>query len=396
MTTPVIVHVYDDLHPHQGGPPQVILNLARAQRNQGAEIRLVARDVDQPEVASFIRAQIGEARLFKLVPRGLRPWRSRELIDSALHEATAVHLHSIWPTPNLFVAHRCLQRHIPYVLSIHGHLRREALAIKALKKRVGLALGYRAMLRGATLIHALNQSEAQDVRTFGLTAPCEVIPNGITPPRRDQTPPRSLLNQKIPQLEDAPYLLFLSRIHPPKGALNLVQAFIELSSAHPHLHLVVAGSDFGGVNELKSEIQRAGLNTRFHLPGFLSGDLKAAALAHAEAFCLPSYHEGFSVAVLESLSWGTPTVISTGCHFPEIARADVGWVHELGTPPLTATLTSVLADRDRSQAKAKRGQAWVAERYQWSHIERQYHRLYQQLTSRGVSTNVVQFNKRAP
>jgi glycosyltransferase involved in cell wall biosynthesis len=254
------------------------------------------------------------------------------------------------------------------------------VAIKALKKRVGLALGYRSMLRGATLIHALNESELQDIRSFGLTAPCEVIPNGITPPLLTETPPRECLSTVLPQLKDAPYLLFLSRIHPPKGALHLAQAFIELSSAYPELHLVIAGSDFGGTDELIREIKDSELMDRFHLPGFLSGEVKSAALTHAEAFCLPSYHEGFSVAVLESLSWATPTVISTGCHFPEVAEADVGWVHELGSVPLTKALNEVLVDPVSARAKAKRGQSWVADHYHWHAIERLYHDLYQRMT----------------
>ena len=65
----VIVHVYDYLHPHRGGPPQVILNLARAQLDQGAEVRLIACDVDQPDVRSFIQLELGDIALFKLKPR---------------------------------------------------------------------------------------------------------------------------------------------------------------------------------------------------------------------------------------------------------------------------------------------------------------------------------------
>jgi len=357
------------------------MSLARAQQDQGAEIRLIASDVDQPEVKSFIQNQLGDVSLFKLIPRGLRPLLSRTLIDRALHRATVVHLHSIWPTPNLFVAHHCLKYNLPYVLSIHGHLRREALAIKALKKRIGLVLGYRAMLHGATLIHALNSSEAQEVKRFGLTAHCEVIPNGITPPDRDVLPSRELLIPVIPKLSSSPYLLFLSRIHPPKGALHLTRAFIALSSTYPQLHLVIAGSDFGGTEELINEIKRAGLSQRFHLPGFLSGAIKSSALANAEAFCLPSHHEGFSVAVLESLAWGTPTVISTGCHFPEVAEEDVGWVHEIGTDPLIDTLNVVLADPKNTRIKANRGREWVAKKFNWNHIERQYHALYKRITS---------------
>ena len=235
------------------------------------------------------------------------------------------------------------------------------------------------MLHGATYIHALNTSEARDVSSFGLTTPCEIIPNGITPPRSDERPSRVCLDTHIPGLKGAPYVLFLSRIHPPKGALHLAQAFVQLSSKYPNLHLVIAGSDFGGADELVREIKYAELTQRFHMPGFLSGDLKSAALAHAEAFCLPSYHEGFSVAVLESLAWGTPTVISTGCHFPEVAEADVGWVHDIGAIPLAKALDEVLAHPKTARLKAARGQQWVTERYQWRHIEQQYHKLYQRI-----------------
>ena len=87
------------------------------------------------------------------------------------------------------------------------------------------------------------------------------------------------------------------------------------------------------------------------------------------------------MAVLESLSWGTPTVISTGCHFPEVAEDDVGWVHEMGTDPLIETLKSVLADPTAARLKAMRGREWVAHKFNWNHIERQYHALYQRMVS---------------
>lgn len=375
----LIVHVYDHLHPHSGGPPQVILHLARAQMNRGAHIRLISCDAGDPEVASLIRADLGrEVELIELKPRGLRPLFSKPKIDRALEGATAVHLHSIWPTPNLFVALRCLQRRIPYILSVHGHLRREALAIKSLKKHLGLTLGYRSMLRGARAIHALTTSEAQEVRSFGLSAPCEVIPNGVVAPAHDEVkPPRCTLNEAIPKLSDSPYLLFLSRIHPPKGALLLAQAFCMLSAEYPSLHLVVAGPDFGGVTEVVSTVAQAGLADRLHLPGFLSGRVKHAALCHAEAFCLPSHHEGFSVAVLEALAWGAPTVISNACHFPELAENSVGWVHDLNVDHLLMTLREVLGDREAAQARAQAGARWVSEHFQWTRISERFDLLYE-------------------
>jgi glycosyltransferase involved in cell wall biosynthesis len=380
MNLKTVVHVYDYLHPHKGGPPQVILNLAKAQRAQGLEIRLISIDADEPEVIDFIKRELGELPpTFVLKPRGLRPLLSRGILQRALHDVSTVHLHSIWPTPNLYVAHYCLQKGIPYLLSIHGHLRPEALAIKSFKKKIGLALGYRAMLDGAEIIHALNESEAKDVGRFGLSTQVNVIPNGVCPERFAELPTREILDQAIPDLADSPYLIFLSRIHPPKGAGRLAQAFVKLSQDYPELHLVVAGSDFGGIDEIKAIIGEGTLQKRVHFPGFLGGHIKNAALSHAVAFCLPSDHEGFSVAVLEALAWGVPTVISTGCHFPEVAEAGAGWVHELNVASLYATLSGVLSSPHQSQKVAKRGQAWTLEHFSWSQIERTYAEVYDQM-----------------
>ena len=360
----------------------MIVNLARAQQAQGHEIRLVSIDIEAPETSSFIEDRLGTTvHCTRLHPKGLRPLWSRSTIDHVLHGAHAVHLHSIWPTPNLFVAHRCLTLNIPYLLSIHGHLRPEALAIKSLKKRVGLALGYRKMLTGASAIHALNSSERDDVDRFGLKAPCEIIPNGIPADDFHHPPPRSVLSHRLPELGQAPYVLFLSRIHPPKGARDLAQAFCLLAQRHPDLHLVIAGSDFGGIEEVQEVVNEAGLTHRLHLPGFLAGEEKSAALAHATVFCLPSYHEGFSIAILEALAWGAPTLISTGCHFPELEKAQAGWIHQLGATDLHKTLLQILDHPQEALERGQRGRSWVMERFSWSAIEQRFATLYQRIAS---------------
>lgn len=387
VSRPVVVHVYDFLHPHTGGPPQVIIHLAKAQLDQGYHIRLISIDADDPEVIAFVVERLGaEVELIRLHPKWIRPALSKKLIDAQLSDASAVHLHSIWPTPNLFFSYRCTQLGIPYLLSIHGHLRAEALAIKSLKKRIGLLLGYRAMLYNATAIHALNQSEQEEVRRFGLDAPCFILPNGISSEEFKEAPQRSVLTRVCPELGEAPYLLFLSRIHPPKGARDLATAFTRLYSLFPDLHLVVAGTNDGGVEEVIQVMEAAGVRDKLHLPGFLEGEEKAAAFRYAEAFCLPSYHEGFSVAVLESLAWGTATVISTGCHFPEVANEGVGWVHPVGADALYDTLCEVLSDPVKREERAQRGHDWVHTHFSWYQIERGFHKIYQVLAQPAPSS----------
>ena len=58
--------------------------------------------------------------------------------------------------------------------------------------------------------------------------------------------------------------------------------------------------------------------------GHVAGERARQVWAAADAFVLPSYSEGFSMAVLEALACRLPCLITTACHFPELAAADGG------------------------------------------------------------------------
>jgi len=376
-----IAHVYNYLSPQAGGPPQVIAHLSEALAQRGHRSVLIAHDAHESPAETLLREVWGERSLpdrLSVPNRAFFLSPSREL-RRVIQRVDLVHLHSVWPPQCALVSRVCVALGVPYILSLHGHLRAEALQIKAWKKALGLRFGYQAMMERASAYHALNESEREDIRRFGLQGPIEVIPNGVRLTSEVKSGRAQLPTPLRSALGDDPYLLFLSRVHPPKGAKDLAVAFAQLADQHPRVHLVVAGADeAGGVAEVREVAERAGLTERVHLPGYIGGEPKVALLQSATLFCLPSYHEGFSVAILEAMASGTPVLISEGCHFPVVEREALGWTHACGSEPLLACLREALTSAEERQRRAERGRRWVEAHATWPQLAYRYERLYAQ------------------
>jgi glycosyltransferase involved in cell wall biosynthesis len=236
------------------------------------------------------------------------------------------------------------------------------------KKRLALALGWRRMLERAAALHLLNADEKALVAGLGLRTPGIVIPNGVNLADFDPPPDPALFRRQLPELGDRPYILFLGRLHYKKGLDHLAEAFRIVACQLPDMHLVVAGPDDGARRDLESRVAGAGLADRVHIPGPIYGPAKLSCVAGAACFCLPSRQEGFSVAILEALACGTPAVVSTECHFPEVAEVGAGEIVLLDTGALAAALNRVLADFSRRELMGKAGRELVAARFTWPRI----------------------------
>ena len=85
--------------------------------------------------------------------------------------------------------------------------------------------------------------------------------------------------------------------------------------------------------------------------GFLEGQEKRAALAHASLAVLPSYSENFGVAAAEAMACGLPLIVSTGVGIHrEVSAAGAGLVVPCEETRLADSMFQVLGDagmRDR-------------------------------------------------
>ena len=215
----------------------------------------------------------------------------------------------------------------------------------------------------AAFLHVGNIDEQKAIEGLGLTAPREMIPNGVFLEEFATMPPKGVFYAKHPELQGQPFILFLSRIHFKKGLDYLADAFAAVARQRPDVRLVVAGGDGGYQATFEKMIAGHGLTDRTHLVGPLYGEQKLAAFNDAACFCLPSRQEGFSIAITESLACGTPAVVSRDCHYPEVEQVGAGAVTALDAASTATGLLKVLAGNRADMGS--RGRELVRARFNW-------------------------------
>lgn len=376
-----ILHVIEDIDPAHGGPQSVVMRLAAAQAAQGAAIGIASYSPLDVVAAATADVPGAEDVTFVSLPPETRIGRLAASAAGAelmppIEAADFLHLHGVWEPILLRSAALAHRAGVAYCISPHGMLDPWSLSQKRLKKAIALRLGFRRMLNRSGFIHTLNNDERSLIAPLGLTAVTCTIPNGISLAEVDGFASRGSFRARVPELGDAPYILFLSRLHPKKGLDILVDAFAGLRALRGDVHLVVAGPDAGAETRLRDAISSTGIGASTHITGPLYGTAKFEAMADAACFCLPSRQEGFSVAITEALACATPVVISDQCHFPEVAAVGAGHVVPLAADAVRDALNSVLANPDLAAEMGSNGRRLVEDHLTWDKIAQQSLRAY--------------------
>ena len=392
-----ILHVIDSLNPAEGGPATVIARLAAAQAALGHMVTVFSHLAanEQEVVNKNIGTIPGIERVKLEFVRGVTGWdwvrvtTARPALRRQVGDASIVHLHGVW-APLLHVASQfAREMGVPYVVRPAGMLDPWSLRQRWLKKRTAMWLGgYRKMFNGCAFMHTLNVDEKRLIGKLRLRCALEVIPNGIFEEEVANLPAPGTFRAAHRELKDAPYILFLSRLHYKKGLDHLAESFTLAAKERPDLHLVVAGPDGGARGDFLARVQRAGVAERAHVVGPLYGRDKLAALVDATVFCLPSRQEGFSLAITEALACGLPAVVSEDCHFPEVQEAGAGRVVALEPRGLARALLEVVGDEGLRAQMGRNGARLVHERFTWPRIAQQtieaYERAFDRLPPRAM------------
>lgn len=286
-----------------------------------------------------------------------------------------LHDHGIWLPPNRYVASMARRRGIPLVIHPRGMLEPWALAHRAWKKSIAMRLYQRKNLELAALFFVTAEQELASLRRLGLRQPVAVLPNGVDLPPL----PAAGASRRMHSPRNA---VFLGRIHPKKGLLNLVEAWSRLRPADWRLRL--AGPDEGGhLDEVLQRVRALGLAGSIEHVGVVAGESTSALLASADLFVLPSHSENFGLVVAEALSHGVPVITTRGTPWEGLVTRRCGWWIEPTADALADSLRSAFAlDAATLQAMGAKGRAYAAE-LDWTSIARQTAEVYRWVLKRG-------------
>ncbi len=361
-----VMHVVAGLHPSSGGPSRTVVQLADALASRpDVDITLVSQTLEgDPVVASGVSA------VDRRMAASSSPWAIRLALPirqelkrmlSGRHPSV-VHSHGLWNPANHWASRAARCHGIPLVVHPRGMLEPWALQHKAWKKRVGMALYQRQDLESANVLIATSSFEYENIRKLRLQQPIALIPNGVA-----LASSHSVEHEPHRDLGRARNVLFLSRVHPKKGLLNLIQAWADL--APRNWQLLIAGPNEGAhLDQVMARARQLGIHESVDYLGEVDGEQKSAIYRDADLFVLPTFSENFGVVVAEALAHGVPVITTRGAPWADLETHRCGWWIDIGVDPLVETLRTAMALSDEERrAMGVCGQEYVR-RYDWGGI----------------------------
>ena len=142
------------------------------------------------------------------------------------------------------------------------------------------------------------------LKEYGELSNIEVVYNPCSPPQKQDLPKKK-------------QILYAGTLNQRKGYSVLLKAFASISSKFPDWRLVFAGN---GEIELARAIARdLKIEGQCDFLGWISGEAKHTVFSQSSVFCLPSFAEGFPMAVLDAWSYRLPVITTPVGGIPDFA-----------------------------------------------------------------------------
>ena len=178
-------------------------------------------------------------------------------------------------------------------------------------------------------------------------------------------------------LHGQPFVLYVGRMMPRKGAKALLQAAPLVWRRHPAVRFVFIGPPVAS-----SRRWFAGADTRIIHLGEVSESEKAGAMAACDVFCMPSDSEAFGIVFLEAWSFGKPVIGGRAFGSDElIADHAAGIVVDRNPQAIADAIVKLFEQPELARSFGENGRALVAHTYNLRNAVTQLERVYAGVTT---------------
>lgn len=287
-------------------------------------------------------------------------------IHVLFQKADVINYQGVGPSILLWIP-KIFKRKTKIISTIHSDDRQHQKWSKLAKLMLGLGAWMAVRLADASIAVSKHQKIMFE-REFG--RPINYIPNGVTiyPPFAPD------VITKRYGLKGNDFILFLSRFVPHKGLHYLIEAYNQIEN--PQKKLVIVG-DSAHTDEYSEQIQKmAEANKNIIFTGVLKGLPLFELYSNAYLYVIPSEYEGFSIALLEVMSYGTP-VLASDIEPNLEALGGLGFTFEnKNVADLREKLTYLLANPDVVEKSKPALKERVSKEYNWDVITQKMLQLY--------------------
>ena len=311
-----------------------------------------------------------------------------------------IHIHGLWLKMYHQAAQWALANGIPIVWSTHGMTAPWSMHHKWWKKLPAWWLYQKRDLKNAVAIHCTTEQEVEWNRSLGFSN-CFIIPLGTRLPplvgvsssssRNDDQfhSPTPTHNSNLLSLYRYT-LLFVGRIYPVKGLVNLIKAWklvqsqdpnsqnstIPFSNSNSKLQLnhnwklrIVGPDQAGHQAELESLVRELNLVDSVEFPGPKFGRELELEYENCSALVLPSFTENFGATIVDALAHGKPCIASTYTPWRELRERGCGWWVSNDPEPLAVAIKDMMLLTDAARhSMGEEGRKLVEEKYTWDAV----------------------------
>ena len=353
-----------------GGTSKFVYDLASYQVEQGDTVKILSTELpgqSRYPVPNGVQLIPFESEtLTKVIPL-----YSSELLEYVKNHDSAIdsyHLHCLWNYGEMLVDK--LDLHHKTIVTIHGSLHPYTFNGLVYYKRLVYSKWFqKSFLKKIKVIHVNHQGEVKDVTDYLGHTPDQIVimPNGTDIHEVERTPLEERRKNE---------LLYIGRLHHKKGFDILMPAFKKIVEKRPDAKLLIAGPDDGMLDYIQDFTEKNNLGDHVRILGTVTGENKAELFRHSGIFVLPSHSEGFSLAVLETLMYGLPAVVSdqTGLS-PLLENYEAAVVPKLTPEDFAEGVLNVLNDPELYKNLSENGLRLLEEKLEKTKVCSEFNRL---------------------